>query len=124
MRFKIPAKQPSAFKASVLYLAGRTKGQSPERVAWMEAHNLETTNPLAAAEIMNATAAQNPRCKKPVYHFVLSFDPKDAKRGKVPPEVMREIAGEAIQRLGLTEHQMLVYAHKDTDPSTRTCIFW
>src|SRR6056297_1492096 len=64
---------------------------------------------------MDATAAQNVRCKKPVYHFVLSFDPKDAKRGKVPPEVMREIAGEAVDRLGLKEHQMLIYAHKDTD---------
>jgi len=114
MRFKIPSKQPAAFKSSALYLAGRTKGLSTDRVAWMEARNLETTDPLAAAAIMDATAAQNLRCKKPVYHFVLSFDPKDARRGKLPPEVLREIANEAIERMGLTEHQMLVYAHKDT----------
>lgn len=114
MRFKIPAKQPAAFKSSALYLAGRTKGLSTDRVAWMEARNLETTDPLAASAIMEATAAQNLRCKKPVYHFVLSFDPKDARRGKLPPEVLREIASEAIERMGLTEHQMLVYAHKDT----------
>src|SRR6056297_1948190 len=115
MRFKIPAKQPAAFKSSALYLAGRTKGLSPDRVDWMEARNLETDDPQAAAAVMDATAAQNVRCKKPVYHFVLSFDPKDAKRGKVPPEVMREIAGEAVDRLGLKEHQALIYAHKDTD---------
>jgi len=114
MRFKIPSKQPAAFKSSALYLAGRTKGLSTDRVAWMEARNLETTDPLAAAAIMDATAAQNLRCKKPVYHFVLSFDPKDARRGKLPPDVLREIASEAIERMGLTEHQMLVYAHKDT----------
>jgi len=114
MRFKIPAKQPAAFKSSALYLAGRTKGLSTDRVAWMEARNLETTDPLAASAIMEATAAQNLRCKKPVYHFVLSFDPKDARRGKLPPEVLREIASEAIERMGLTEHQMLIYAHKDT----------
>ncbi|MBC45177.1 MAG: relaxase [Thalassospira sp.] len=114
MRFKIPSKQPAAFKSSALYLAGRTNGLSTDRVAWMEARNLETTDPLAAAAIMEATAAQNLRCKKPVYHFVLSFDPKDARRDKLPPEVLREIAGEAIERMGLTEHQMLVYAHKDT----------
>ena len=89
MRFKIPAKQPSAFKSSALYLAGRTRGQSPDRVDWFESRNLETRDPEAAAAVMDATAAQNVRCKKPVYHFVLSFDPKDAKRGKVPPEVMR-----------------------------------
>jgi hypothetical protein len=115
MRFKIPAKQPSAFKSSALYLAGRTRGRSPDRVDWFESRNLETRDPEAAAAVMDATAAQNVRCKKPVYHFVLSFDPKDAKRGKVPPEVMREIAGEAVDRLGLKEHQMLIYAHKDTD---------
>lgn len=114
MRFKIPSKQPAAFKSSALYLAGRTNGLSTDRVAWMEARNLETTDPLAASAIMEATAAQNLRCKKPVYHFVLSFDPKDARRGKLPREVLREIAGEAIERMGLTEHQMLVYAHKDT----------
>ncbi|GAB4199161.1 MAG: hypothetical protein Tsb002_34480 [Wenzhouxiangellaceae bacterium] len=114
MRFKIPAKQPASFKSSALYLAGRSKGQSPERVAWMEARNLETTDPKAAAAVMEATAAQNVRCKKPVYHFVLSFDPKDAKRGKVSPEAMREIAGEAIERLELNEYQTLIYAHKDT----------
>lgn len=114
MRFKIPTKQPAAFKSSALYLAGRTKGLSTDRVAWMEARNLETTDPLAASAIMEATAAQNLRCKKPVYHFVLTFDPKDAKLGKVPPEVLREIAGEAVERMGLTEHQMLIYAHKDT----------
>ena len=115
MRFKIPAKQPSAFKSSALYLAGQTRGQSPDRVAWFETRNLETDDPEAAAAVMGATAAQNLRCKKPTYHFVLSFDPKDAKRGKVPPEVMREIADEAVNRLGLREHQMLIYAHKDTD---------
>ena len=114
MRFKIPSKQPAAFKSSALYLAGRTNGLSTDRVAWMEARHLETTDPLAASAIMEATAAQNLRCKKPVYHFVLSFDPKDARRGKLPPEVLREIAGEAIERMGLTEHQMLIYAHKDT----------
>ena len=115
MRFKIPAKQPAAFKSSALYLAGRTKGLSTDRVSWMEARNLETTDPLAAAAVMEATAAQNLRCKQPVYHFVLSFDPKDAKLGKVPPEVLREIAGEAVERMGLTQHQMLIYSHKDTD---------
>jgi MobA/VirD2-like, nuclease domain len=114
MRFKIPAKQPGSFRLSAAYLAGHSKGQTPERVAWAEARNLQTENPRAAAAIMEATAAQNLRCKKPVYHFVLSFDPKDARRGKVPPEVMQEIANEAVERLGLTEHQMLIYAHKDT----------
>lgn len=115
MRFKIPKRQPASFKASALYLAGHTRGHTPDRVAWMEARNLNTTDPNTAAAIMEATAAQNVRCKQHSYHFVLAFDPKDKKRGKVPDEVMKEIASEAIERLGLSEHQALIYAHKDTD---------
>ena len=66
MRFKIPAKQPASFKASALYLAGQSKDQSPDRVAWMQALNLETEDPRAAAAVMEATAAQNVRCKQHV----------------------------------------------------------
>lgn len=114
MRFKIPAKQPARFQSSALYLAGRTRGQSTDRVEWLETRNLETRDPVAAAAVMDATAARNVRCKAPVYHFVLSFDPKDEKAKRISPEAMREIAAETIERLGLQEHQLMVYAHRDT----------
>lgn len=114
MRFKIPSRQPTSFRASALYLAGRSHGHKPTRVTWMFSRNLETEEPSKAAARMEALAAQNTRCKLPRYHFILTFDPADAKAGKVTPEAMREIAGEAIERLGLSDHQILVYAHKDT----------
>ncbi len=115
MRFKIPKQQPASFRASSLYLAGLTKGQSPDRVAWMEARNLHTEDPRAAAAVMDATAARSTRCRNPAYHFVLAFDPKDVKAGRLTPELMREIAAEAVERLELSEYQALIYAHKDTE---------
>jgi len=114
MRFKIPAKQPSSFGSSARYLAGLTKGVRPDRVEWVFGNKLHTLEPNAAAAIMDATAARNSRCQNPVYHFVITFDPTDARRGKVNPDIMRDIAKDVIKRMGLGEYQAMVYAHKDT----------
>jgi len=115
MRFKVPNRQPESFKASSLYLAGQVKGLSPDRVEFVQGHNLYTTDPRAAAAVMDATAAQNHRCKTPAYHFIITFDPKDAEAGKVSKEVKRDLARKVIDDMGLSEHQALVYSHQDTD---------
>ncbi|MET4103955.1 hypothetical protein ABIE58_003403 [Roseovarius sp. MBR-78] len=115
MRFKVPKRQPESFKASSLYLAGQVKGLSPDRVEFVEGHNLYTTDPRAAAAVMDATAAQNHRCKTPAYHFIITFDPKDAEAGKVTQEVKRDLARKVLDDMGLSEHQALVYSHQDTD---------
>jgi len=115
MRFKVPKRQPESFKASALYLAGRVKDLSPDRVEFVAARNLQTTDPRAAAAIMEATAAKSVRCKQPAYHFIVTFDPADDAAGKVTEQVKREIAEKVIEDMGLTEHQALVYSHKDTD---------
>ena len=113
MRVKVLERQPKGFTGTARYLAGLSRGMSPERVAWMEACNLETTDPDLAAEIMDATAAKSTRCKTPAYHAIIAFDPKDAEAGKVTPEIMKKVAAVTIERLGLAEHQMLIYAHND-----------
>lgn len=115
MRFKIPRQQPAGFRPSALYLAGQTAKTSPDRVAWVKAYGLETTEPEAAAAVMQATAARSTRCRTPAYHFVLAFDPKDARAGKVSQDTLREIADEAFERLELKGHQALVFSHRDTD---------
>lgn len=115
MRFKIPEQQPESFRASALYLAGLVKGLSSDRVEFVERRNLHTDDPRAAAAVMDATAAQSKRCKQPAYHFIITFDPKDAAAGKVTQEVKRKVAQQVIERMGLTEHQLMVYSHKDTD---------
>lgn len=113
MRVKVLKRQPKSFAGTARYLAGLSRGMSPERVAWMEARNLETTDPDLAAEIMEATAARSTRCKTPAYHAIVAFDPKDAEAGKVTPEIMKKVAAVTIERLGLSEHQILIYAHND-----------
>lgn len=115
MRCKVPKRQPASFYASALYLAGYTKGHTPDRVAWVIGHNLETTHPRAAAAVMDATAARSQRCPSPAYHFIITFDPNDAKAGRVNEDIMRTIAGRAIEHLELQRHQALIYAHRDTD---------
>jgi len=81
----------------------------------MVANNMETTHPDAAAAIMEATANQSKRCKQPIYHFILTFDPKDAQQGKVSRELMQQVAQDTLLQMGLQDYQSLVYAHKDTD---------
>jgi DNA-binding transcriptional MocR family regulator len=91
--------QPESFRASALYLAGRTRGHSPERVEYVEACNLQTTDPNGAALAMDATAAKSARCRQPAYHFIITFDPKDAAAGKVTPEVKRQVADAILRGL-------------------------
>lgn len=136
MRYKISRRQPGTFKQlslylagpkkgddksqafdeTALYLAGEAEGHTTDRVLWKETRNLHTDDPRAAAAIMEATTRDKPsRCKKPAYHFILAFDPEDDKAGKVNPEMMKEIADKAIDRLELQEHQALIYAHQDKE---------
>lgn len=115
MRFKVPQRQPASFRGAALYLAGQIKGLSPDRVEFVERRNLFTDDPRTAAAIMDATAEKSVRCQQPAYHFMITFDPKDAAAGKVTPELKRQIADQVIERMGLTEHQLLVYSHRDTD---------
>lgn len=113
MRFKVHPSQPKGFRRLANYLAGKTQQLTPDRVDWSFGVNLETADPETAAAIMEATAATNTRCQTPAYHFMVSFDPKDALQGKIDRKAMREIAEEVVKRMGLTEYQALVFAHKD-----------
>jgi hypothetical protein len=92
------------------YLLGGPDGQyMSERVAWTSVRNLPVEDPHCAAMVMQATAEQNPRVEKPVYHVSLSLPPGE--------ELTREQWNEAVDRVlkgvGLGEHQVLVVAHND-----------
>jgi hypothetical protein len=95
------------------YLAVGKSGHEQERVAWSEGRNLPTDDPRLAAQIMQATAWQNPRVKEPVYHVAVSFDPKDGER--VTPELMRQVADRLLKDLKLDEHQVMIVAHRDRE---------
>jgi len=100
-----------SFGALARYLVdGRTR-DDPERVAWSTSRNLPTDEPEMAGKIMRATAAQNVRVDKPVYHLALSFDPNDA----VDRATMERVADRVIAALKLQEHQILIVSHGDRD---------
>ncbi len=95
------------------YLAVGKSGHERERVAWSEGRNVPTDDPRLAAQIMQATARQNPRVKEPVYHVAVSFDPKDGER--VTPELMRQVADRLLKDLKLDEYQVMIVAHQDRE---------
>lgn len=101
----------AGFKGAISYLvAGARDDPDPDRVAWMEVRNLASDNPQHAWRLMRATAAQSSRCKKPLYHLVLSW-----KEDENPTaEMMRAHVDETIRDLELGDHQAFIAAHKDT----------
>lgn len=100
-----------SFKALGRYLVEGRNREAEGRVAWSSARNLPTDDPELAAKIMRATAAQNVRTSQPVYHLVLSFDPRD----QVSREQMERIADRVLDELRLREHQVLIVSHSDRE---------
>lgn len=100
-----------SFRALATYLAAGRSGEERDRVAWSAGRNLPTNDPELAAKFMRATAAQSDRVEKPVYHIALSFDPSDA----VDRATMERVADRVLERLGLTEHQAVIVAHRDRE---------
>lgn len=64
-----------------------------------------------AAGEMSAISLNNPACKDPAYHFILSW-PEFEKPSK---EAIFEAAEHAIRSLGMGEHQYVIAIHDDTD---------
>ena len=100
-----------SFKALGRYLVEGRNREAEGRVAWSSGRNLPTDDPQLAAKIMRATAAQNVRTSQPVYHLVLSFDPRD----QVNREQMERIADRVLGELRLRQHQVLIVAHADRE---------
>jgi hypothetical protein len=100
-----------SFKALGRYLVEGREHTAEGRVAWSSGRNLPTDDPQLAATIMRATASQNVRTSQPMYHLVLSFDPRDA----VNRATMERIADRILAELRLREHQTLIVAHADRE---------
>lgn len=106
------AKRGTGFKALAAYLVHghRYEVTPPEhRVSWIEARNLPTADPQAAARIMHVTARDSVRTELPVYHLIVSFDAGDP----VTRDVMRRVADRTLRDLGLQDYQALIVAHGD-----------
>ncbi|NUR75345.1 MAG: relaxase/mobilization nuclease domain-containing protein, partial [Thermoleophilia bacterium] len=84
-----------SFRALAAYLVAGRSGEERDRVAWSIGRNLPTDDPELAARFMRATASQNDRVEKPVYHIALSFDPNDP----VDRAAMERVANRVLERL-------------------------
>ncbi len=107
----------SGFGGVVAYLM---KGRQPDpelaveaadRVAWTTTRNLPVEEPDHSVLFMRAWANQNPRVKKPVYHFGVAIAPDE----HLTREQWQTVADRMLERLGLSEHQAFIALHRDRD---------
>ncbi len=92
----------------LLHGSAATRAKTPE---WVELRNLASRDAERAWVEMEATASENPRVGKPVFHVVLSPAPGD----ELGDGDWKRLADRVLGELGLGEHQVLVALHRDTD---------
>lgn len=108
---KVP-RSGNGFRGLVNYLVRGSKA-SPDmdRVAWSSTRNLLVDDIELAPRFMRAVAKQATRCRRPVYHLVISWHENEN-----PSEaLMRMVADATLADLQLSEHQAILIAHRDTD---------
>ena len=107
----------SGFGGVIAYLMeGRREelelaADAAERVAWTDTRNLLVEDPDHVAFFMRAWADQNPRVKKPVYHFGAALAPDE----HLSRDQWGRVADRLLERLGLEEHQAFIALHTDCD---------
>lgn len=100
----------SSFRSLIQYVAvGVKNGRQIEKIRASGSFNILDLS-TAAAE-MEACAHANPRCPSPAMHFMMSWRP-----GENPADQqIRDAVWHALNRLGLTECQVVWGVHDDTD---------
>jgi len=94
------------------YLEHGSKDMENEKADWYYSKNLpESLDISHYSKIIQSTANQNKRTKKPVYHLSISWDKKD----EINEELMQETAERVIKDINLHNNQYVVISHKDTD---------
>ncbi|WP_343501950.1 MULTISPECIES: relaxase/mobilization nuclease domain-containing protein [Roseobacteraceae] len=78
----------------------------------LDMRNLASADPTAAAGEMQVAAAMSTRCRKPVMHITVSYNPTDAAP---TDDNMRADAAELLAALGLADHQAMIIRHSDRD---------
>lgn len=117
------SKAGRSFKGAYLYLMHDVKASTRERVAWTQTENMLTENPDKAWKVMAYTALVQDQLKeasgmsragrkteKPVQTFSLAWHPEQDP----DQDEMLTAARKAITTLGLSEHEALIVAHRDT----------
>ena len=98
------------FKPLLRYLLDEDK--LPEIV---NKNDLAIVNPTSITSIddqLTAITSLNSKVEKPVWHFSLSFSPKDSN--KIDEELIQNVVKEFSERIGISENQFLAVKHNDT----------
>lgn len=98
-----------SFHGAVSYNLRGHDGTKHDKCAWWMLRNVPGDDPDLGATMMEATARLSTRVKTPAFHFSIDWH-KDER----PTEEMSKKAAEAVlRRLGLTDHQSIVFSHQD-----------
>ncbi|WP_234573582.1 relaxase/mobilization nuclease domain-containing protein [Rhodohalobacter sp. 614A] len=103
MIFKHPKNGNKHFGSLLKYLC------QEQKMSWMETYNLAELEPENIAKEMEFTAGMSSRCKTPLYHRMLSWDPGDHPT----PEQMKDVGARFLNRIGLEEYEAVIIAHND-----------
>ncbi len=118
------AQRGYSFKGAGQYYLHDKGKDSSERVAWTLTHNVPTDDPELAMKWMAYTAMNSDQLKqqagvslsgrkssnKPVYSFSIAWQPEQ----NPDPDHMKELAFDALEVLGLKDHEAVMVAHQDT----------
>ncbi len=112
-----------SFKGAYQYYCHDKSSSSRDRVEWVHTTNLLTEDMDKAWKVMAYTALEQQRLKessgqrlsgrkleKPVFAYSLAWHPEQDP----DKEEMLEAAQRSVQALGLTEHETMIIAHRDT----------
>lgn len=103
MIFKHPKNGNRNFGSLLKYLCQEHK------MSWMETYNLAELGPVNIAKEMEFTAGRSSRCKTPLYHRMVSWDPGD----RPTPEQMKDVGERFSKHMGLEKYEAVIIAHKD-----------
>ena len=87
---------------------------NPKKAILIDCKDVRDDNKSTIAASMQGQADDKPgrKLEKPVYHISLNFSKEDAP--KLSNELMVEIAGEFMEKMGIRNTQYIVCRHTDT----------
>lgn len=98
-----------SFRGAVAYNLRGHHNNNHNKCAWWDMRNVPGDDPELGATMMEATSRLSTRVDAPVLHFSIDWHPDE----KPTQERSRKAADAVLERLGLGDHQSLIFCHQD-----------
>lgn len=98
-----------SFHGAVSYNLRGHDGTKLDKCAWWTLRNVPGDDPELGATMMEATARLSSRVQTPAFHFSIDWH-KDEQPTR---EMSRKAAEAVLARLGLADHQSIIFCHQD-----------